>query len=239
MFPKIISIEGNIGAGKSTILTKTKERVQQLYGSEVIFIEEPVDNWEKIRDPTTGENILQKFYANPDKYAFSFQVMAYASRLAMIRTAIRENPDCKVIICERSLDADKEVFAKMLYRDGKIEDIEYQIYQHFYKEYSCEFFLSGIIYIDADAVVCSERITKRLRAGEQGIPLSYLQKCKNYHDDWILDIYKSSENTTQLLHLCTNSDVTYDAADPNDKGNKWIKQIEVFINSFVGEGVEA
>ena len=222
--PKIISIEGNIGAGKTTILEHLQNRMKS--NKNVVFIREPVDIWEGIKEVATGENILQKFYGNPHKYAFSFQVMAYATRLSMIRAAIRQNPDCHIIVCERSLDADKEIFAKMLHDDGMIEDIEYQIYQRFYAEYAREYSLSGIVYIDADAEVCHERVMRRLREGESGISLEYLQKCKAYHDAWLI-------NHTGLLHLHTNSDVTYDETDSTDEGVQWINQIEECINSML------
>jgi deoxyadenosine/deoxycytidine kinase len=221
--PIIISVEGNIGAGKTTIIDKLEKKMSN--NKDVIFLREPVDIWESINDKITGENILQKFYGNPKQYAFSFQVMAYATRLSLIRSAIRDNPKCKVIICERSLDADKNIFAKMLHDDGMIEDIEFQIYQHFYKEYSDEFSLDGIIYIDANADTCNDRIIKRSRNGESTITLDYLEKCKRYHDEWLL----STHANTDVFHIETNTDVTYDSNDKMDKGIEWLNSIETYI----------
>lgn len=193
--PIIISIEGNIGAGKSTILEQLEKYVNSKneINKKIMFLKEPVDIWEAIKDDETGENILQKFYGDPHKYAFSFQVMAYATRLRLIRKAVRENPDCDIIICERSLEADKQIFARMLSDDGVIGNVEYKIYKQFCTEFSDEFGLSGVIYIDADAEVCSNRINKRRREGEDSIPLDYLQKCKDYHDQWL--IYRPIEFT--------------------------------------------
>jgi deoxyadenosine/deoxycytidine kinase len=186
-----------------------------------------LDVWESVKDPVTGENILQKFYAEPDKYAFAFQVMAYATRLSMVRDAIKTAPIYqKVIVLERSLAADKRIFAKMLYDDGKIDDVCYQIYQKFYKEFSDEVGLDGIVYIDADAEVCKERVEKRSRQGEDGIPLEYLQKCKKYHDDWMSD-------EPMALKIKTNQNVTYDPADSTDQGNIWLKQISDYIYDLI------
>ena len=47
---------------------------------------------------------------------------------------IRNNPNA-IIICERSVFTDKEVFAKMLYDDGKIEEVNYQIYLKWFDEF--------------------------------------------------------------------------------------------------------
>lgn len=222
----IVSIEGNIGSGKSTILAKLEEFMAE-YSRRIVFLKEPVDMWETIKDPVTGENILQKFYQDQAKFAFPFQVMAYASRLSMIRKTIKENPDVAVIICERSLDADKHIFAKMLHDEGKIDNVCYQIYNHFYKEYMEDISLDGIIYIDADAEICHERIEKRSRIGESGIPLEYLQKCKSYHHQWL------STTQTPVLNINANTNVTYNKNDVTDLGNEWLISIRDFINGHI------
>lgn len=228
--PIIISIEGNIGSGKTTIIENLEKYYE--HDKRVLFLREPLDVWESVKDQVTGENILQKFYANPDKYAFAFQVMAYASRLSMVRNAIKSGSgQFSAIIVERSLAADKRIFAKMLYDDGKIDDVCYQIYQKFYKEFSDEIGLNGIVYIDADAEVCKERVEKRSRQGEGGISLEYLQKCKKYHDEWL-------DNEPHALRIKTNQNVTYDPQDSSDQGNVWLKQISRYITEAINHEKE-
>ena len=216
--PRICAIEGNIGAGKTTIFEQLKTHFKN--NRSVVFMPEPVDIWETIRD-ASGKTILEKFYADP-KYAFSFQIMAYSTRLAMLRKTIREHPDCELIICERSLEADRNIFAKMLFDDGVIDEICYQIYKKIYSEYADMFPVSGIVYIDADADVCAKRIEKRARDGEAGIQLDYLEKCKKYHDEWLIT---DTKNAKKLLRIKTNEDDV-----SGDLGNKWIKWISDFID---------
>ena len=62
----IISIEGNIGSGKSTILSLLKEECKKIDG--IIFLQEPVSEWNEIKD-NSGETILSKFYENQEKEA--------------------------------------------------------------------------------------------------------------------------------------------------------------------------
>jgi deoxyadenosine/deoxycytidine kinase len=225
--PILISVEGCIGAGKSTII----ENMQLAFKDDraVVFIQEPVDIWETITD-SDGKNIIVKFYENPAKYAFSFQVMAYSTRLSIIRNAIKNNPDCKFIICERSLDADRNIFAKMLHDDGLINHLDFQIYNKFYNEYAEDFGIDGFVYIDSDSTVCMQRIIKRARDGEGGMKLDYLTKCHKYHNDWIGQ--NGYETAKPVLRIDTNYDASYDKNDPDDLGHKWILQIKTFIYSL-------
>lgn len=232
--PVIISIEGNIGAGKTTIVQELQKRFQDK--KNIIFVKEPVDIWETIKD-NNGETILQKFYAEPSKYAFQFQVMALTTRLSLIRDTIINNPNCDMLICERSVDADKEIFAKMLHDDGVISDLDYKIYRLMADEHARDFNVAGHIYINSDADVCFKRIQKRSREGEGGIELSYLEKCKKYHDEW-LSKYDNWDcdnitNSIKVLNLSTNEDASYIDNDTNDPGNKWISQIEEFIQNII------
>ncbi len=106
-FPyKIVSIEGNIGSGKTTLLANIRKTLGD--NKNVVFLKEPVDTWDTIRD-AQGQTMLQKFYADQEKYSFPFQMMAYITRLTLLRTAIRQNPN-SIIITERSLYVSRYVF---------------------------------------------------------------------------------------------------------------------------------
>jgi deoxyadenosine/deoxycytidine kinase len=175
---QIISIEGNIGSGKSTLLAHLKENCP-----DVVFLKEPVDEWEKIQDEN-GVTMLEKFYADQTKYSFSFQMMAYISRLKILRDTIRNHPERPItIITERSLNTDKMVFAKMLYDSGKIEHINYQIYLSWFDTFSAEYPVQKHIYVKTDPDICHKRIHIRSRNGEDNIPIDYLVSCSKYHDE--------------------------------------------------------
>jgi len=216
--PIIIAIEGNIGAGKSTLL----KHLEQAFGVKAAFMPEPVDIWTTIKD-ASGEHILSKFYADPAKYAFPFQIMAYSTRLAMLRKTIEDHPECEVIICERSLEADSHIFAKMLYEDGMIEDINYQIYRRLYADTSANYVMDGVVYLDADAEKCMERVVKRGREGESKISVEYLAKCRKYYNEWLA--VPESQSDIKCLTIDANTDVSYN----KDEGNVWILQIYHFV----------
>lgn len=181
--PEIYSLDGNIGSGKSTFLEYLSKQFGKLvFGRQIIYLKEPVDVWESIQD-SEGNTILKKFYSDQKRYSFSFQMMAYISRLALLQKTIKENPDT-IIITERCVHTDKNVFAKMLYDSGMIEEIEYKIYLQWFDTFIEELPLSGIIYMDTPPKLCQERIETRGRDGES-IPLDYLVSCDKYHKDWM------------------------------------------------------
>ena len=167
MVAKVISIEGNIGSGKSTLLSHLKQTLTLENGQQVMFLQEPVDEWENIKDEE-GNTMIQKFYANQEKYSFAFQMMAYISRLSLLKKSIEENPDV-IILTERSLFTDKFVFAKMLYDSKKIESVEYQIYLRWFDTFAKDFPIAGTIYVKTDPEMCHSRIAKRSRDGESTI----------------------------------------------------------------------
>jgi deoxyadenosine/deoxycytidine kinase len=219
---KIISIDGNIGSGKSTLLEKLREYYSD--NDDIIFLKEPVDEWKTIIDEN-GITILEKFYNDQQKYSFSFQMMAYISRLVILKDSVKNNPNA-IFITERSLYTDKYVFAKMLFDSGNIELINYNIYLRWFDTFALDFPIKKIIYVDTKPEICHERIIKRSRIGESRIPLEYLKNCDKYHID-MLD--KSLNNC-----ICKNQltlDGNIDIYKNSNKLNEWIKQIDRFINN--------
>ena len=212
---RIFSIEGNIGSGKSTLVNVLKENFSD--NKNIIFVQEPVDIWNTITD-VKGETILAKFYKDQDKYSFSFQMMAYISRISLLRKIIKQNPTA-IIITERSVFTDKNVFAKMLYDDKKIEEVNYQIYLKWFDEFIDELPLTGIIYVKANATTCFNRVIKRARIGET-IPLEYLDNCNKYHNDWL-----STEPSILTLNANEDRDPTKTDYD------KWITIIKKYIHT--------
>lgn len=236
----IVSIEGNIGSGKSTLLSNLKKHFKD--NTHIIFLKEPVDEWSKITDET-GVTILEKFYDNQEKYSFSFQMMAYISRVKLLKETMKDidlknqkfelscdydysgsKPTKFIIITERSLFTDKMVFAKMLYDTGKIEDVNYQIYLNWFNTFADEFPINKIVYVRADPETCHKRIYTRNRNGEDNIPIDYLKSCSEYHDN-MLDKNLSECVCKNQLVLDGNNNI-YENVNIL---KEWISLVENFI----------
>jgi deoxyadenosine/deoxycytidine kinase len=224
----IVSIEGNIGSGKSTLLSNLRQYYEN--NSNVVFLKEPVDEWEKIKDEN-GETILKKFYADQEKYSFPFQMMAYVSRIKVLRDTLKTiKTDIEdkniIIITERSLYTDKMVFAKMLYDSKKIEHVNYQIYLNWFDTFSDEFPVNKVVYVKTSPDKCYQRIVKRSRTGEENIPLEYLTSCSIYHDN-MLD--KENQECVCLDQLILDGNV--DIYENENQVNEWINEIENFTRN--------
>jgi len=219
MASTIISIEGNIGSGKSTLLMHLKETIPN---KNIVFVDEPVKEWENVKN-AEGQTILELFYEDPQQFAFSFQMMAYISRLSYLKKAIRENPNA-VIISERCLLTDKHVFAKMLYDDGKISEIDYTIYNQWFNEFIHDLPVTNVIYIKTQPTICHDRVNKRSRNGESNIAIEYLTRCHEYHETMIESIRVNCKK-------CIILDGDNDIYENSSIINKWTAGIIDLIES--------
>jgi deoxyadenosine/deoxycytidine kinase len=210
--PILISIEGNIGSGKSTLLKRLREAEPSW-----TFVDEPVDSWLTIRNEK-GESLLEVFYKDIKRWAYTFQNAAVLSRGQMIQAAIEEwkekyeemvedlqryvlkkgsmksphpsgieepEPPAanRIILMERCVETDRNVFAKMLHGDEKLDGIEWTLYEKWYA------FISGMIpkmnafiWINTEPSVCAQRIKQRGREGEDDISLEYLTHLGEAHE---------------------------------------------------------
>ena len=212
--PIIIAIEGNIAAGKSTLVEKLKCQYSQ--DSRISFLDEPLMEWEKVKD-RYGVSMLQKYYSNPSKYSFAFQMMALGSRLDILKKRLKSlDPSVPhIIITERSVFTDRDVFAKMLFDQKMFEDVEFAIYNKWFTDF-VEDKVDKIIMLKTSPEISFERVNKRGRTGEV-IPIEYLQKCDEYHTrmlenmeipkfifDANNDIYENPEVLTEWLESIDN-----------------------------------
>ena len=170
---KIYALEGNIGAGKTTIMKK----IIGQYFSSVEFVEEPVNQWQNLG----GMNLLDAFYTDPQRWGFSFEFYSMLSKIKALLNAA--NSDKPVIVIERSILSNK-VFMDLSHELGKLEEMEYKMLMNTYDFYLQHVYpqLSGIIYLDTPVEECVRRITKRNRGEECSIDRSYLQRIKEKMD---------------------------------------------------------
>ena len=184
---KIFALEGNIGAGKTTIM-----KIIGQYFSSVEFVEEPVKQWQNLG----GMNLLDAFYTDPQRWGFTFEFYSMLSKIKALLNAA--NSDKPVIVIERSILSNK-VFMDISHELGKLEEIEYTMLMNTYKFYLEHVYpqLAGIIYLDTPVDECIKRITIRNRGEECTIERSYLQRIKEKMEKDIV----SNSSTMKVIRI--------------------------------------
>jgi len=180
--PTLISLEGNIGVGKSTFFNILKEHFAN--DPSVLFLPEPLNIWESVKDDN-NKGMLVKFYEEPKKYGFAFQMLVFYSRYKVLHDVLNENK-YKLIFTERCLEGDMNLFAKMSYEMKNMENVEFQIYQKLYDQLTIQVPKTYFVYIDTSVKVSYERIRKRGRPGEEKISIDYLLALEEKHHDWLV-----------------------------------------------------
>ena len=162
----IFCIEGNIGAGKSTLIDKVSNLLTK-HNIEHKTYKEPIEEW---------QSLLSAFYADKSK-AFELEMTTLKSHLRMLEDARKQ----EIAIIERSILSNVNVFGKSLMKymteEQKTEYINItseipELVDHY-------------IYLDIPVETCLERIKKRGRDGESAITAEYLHELKNRIDDFM------------------------------------------------------
>ena len=183
----LFSIEGNIGAGKSTLMHMldavgdVKHACDATLNADVKYIQEPVSEWTsdyRGEEDAEPHNILQLFYSDPTKYAFVFQMLACLSRIRTVRREVKMWTGKRnlVLITERSVYADRHVFMKLMETSGLISAVESRVYREMFDEFKGEVPLSGVIHFHVPPETCMDRIRIRDRTEECPIDAEYLVK---------------------------------------------------------------
>lgn len=165
---KLICIEGNIGAGKTTLSQQLAEEM----GAKVFY------------EPTSDNPYLDRYYSDPKRYALEMQFWLMSRRFEMHETAIRHIWSTgQSVIMDRSIYGDW-VFAKKNWQDGNIDDAGYDAYLH-HRDVMSRYLLSPhlVLFLEVSPTNCLTRIHERGRDCEREIPLSYMQGLADLHQE--------------------------------------------------------
>jgi deoxyadenosine/deoxycytidine kinase len=192
---KIYTIEGNIGAGKTTILNIIGKNFD-----DVTFVEEPVSQWQNLG----GENLLEKFYQDPERWGFTFEFYSMLSKIKCLMKAA--DSEKNIIIIERSILSNK-IFIDISKEMNKLNDLEYGMLINTYNFYRQNVYpiLNGIIYLNTPVDLCVQRIIKRNRGGESNVDKNYLLMLKEKFDEL------SNYSTIPTLVIDGNFDLERDS----------------------------
>jgi deoxyadenosine/deoxycytidine kinase len=176
--PKLVLLEGNIGAGKSSIL----DWLQSHQGIEALG--EPVELWRKFFE----HNLLKLKYEGDVKHMeFLFQSIVNLSRVEQLSNA-EGGKDIRLM--ERSIHSAFNTFVKVSYDNRAIMGLEFRTMYYMYKVFT-EGELGKlskpdlILYLKTAPEICMERIKQRGRVEERPITLKYLQQVHDAYELWL------------------------------------------------------
>ena len=165
---KHVVISGNIGVGKTTLSKKISKKF----------------NWNLQLEEVKNNPYLDDFYKSMSDWSFHLQIFFLNSRFNQIQK-ISESDN--VVIQDRSIYEDYEVFTKTLHDSGVLKDREFNNYKRLYNtilKYISQPDLH--IYLrnnNIDNII--KNIKKRKRDFEKTIDKNYLQKLNEYYENWI------------------------------------------------------
>lgn len=162
----MIIIEGQIGVGKTTL----GMILEQEYGLPL---------YRELTNPDTTA-LLDRFYADKSRWSFMLQVHFLNERFRMIKEIHRNGGG----LLDRSIFGDR-IFAEMLNTDGEMTDEEFRTYSSLLDNMLEHAQVpDALIYLDCSVDTALERIRKRNRGLEAGIPREYLEHLNRRYLDW-------------------------------------------------------
>ena len=160
-----LAIEGNIGAGKTSLSTRLSER----YNTRLV-LEEFAEN-----------PFLPKFYEQPDRYAFPLELSFLSERFAQLKAELNSRDLFKPHIIGDYFLSKSLIFAKATLQGDEL-NLFMQLYEIMQPNLPQPDLL---VYLYLDTQALQANIRKRGRTYEQKIPDSYLEQVQESYFDYI------------------------------------------------------
>ena len=178
-----ITIEGNIGAGKTTLANLLAERLNAR-----LILEEFADN-----------PFLAKFYDNPAQYAFSVELFFMAERYKQQKDLVGQQDMFRTLTISDYLFTKCLLFAKV-----NLPDDEFRLYQRLFDIMHHQMIQPELlIYLHSPVSKLQENIKKRNRPYEQNIQNDYLYNIQETYTHYI-----KQHNMKTLFVDTSNADFT-------------------------------
>jgi deoxyadenosine/deoxycytidine kinase len=185
-----ITIAGNIGVGKSTLV----ELLTQKQG------------WEPVYEAVAENPYLADFYDDMRRWSFHSQVFFLSRRLQQHHALMTR---ANSVLQDRSVYEDAEIFARNLHLQGNMSDRDWAAYYDLFRTLTTLLPAPDlVIYLRASVPVLQRRIAQRGRDYERRISAEYLAQLNTLYDDWVNRFALSPVLTIETDHL---NYVRYDA----------------------------
>lgn len=179
MDQKLVTIEGNIGCGKTTLMNYLKGELDK---QQFICQTEPVTKWTSYE----GLNFLQAYYNDPRKNTFPLQMHIMHTLLDQFKV----NQHTPIRITERSLLSQQSVFVELAYQNNQLNTYEKSALRTWFRDSMSRIpHPSLIIYLRVEPATCYSRVLERARKEEVArVNLQYLLDLERCYENWIQEI---------------------------------------------------
>ncbi|CAL9078876.1 unnamed protein product [Musa textilis] len=197
-------VEGNISVGKTTFLQRIANETIELRDL-VEIVPEPIAKWQDIGPDHF--NILDAFYAEPQRYAYTFQNYVFVTRVMQERESSSGIKPLRLM--ERSVFSDRMVFVRAVHEANWMNEMEISIYDSWFDPVvSClpGLIPDGFIYLRASPDTCHKRMMLRNRAEEGGVSLEYLRGLHEKHESWLFPSQHGNHGVLSVSQLPLHMD---------------------------------
>uniref|UniRef100_A0A6M2EJZ5 Deoxynucleoside kinase domain-containing protein n=1 Tax=Populus davidiana TaxID=266767 RepID=A0A6M2EJZ5_9ROSI len=197
-------VEGNISVGKTTFLKRIVSDTIELRDL-VEVVPEPIDKWQDVGPDHF--NILDAFYADPSRYAYTFQNYVFVTRVMQERESSGGLKPLRLM--ERSVFSDRMVFVRAVHEAKWMNEMEISIYDSWFDPVVSV--LPGLIpdafiYLRASPDTCHKRMMHRKRTEEGGVSLDYLRDLHDKHESWLFPFESGNHGVLSVSKLPLNLD---------------------------------
>ncbi|CAA0840877.1 P-loop containing nucleoside triphosphate hydrolases superfamily protein [Striga hermonthica] len=194
-----LCVEGNISVGKSTFLQRIANETLELRDL-VEIVPEPIDKWQNVGPDRL--NILDAFYAEPERYAYTFQNYVFVTRVMQERESSAGIKPLRLM--ERSIFSDRMVFVRAVHEAKWMNEMEISIYDSWFDPVVSSLpglIPDGFIYLRASPDTCHKRMMMRKRTEEGGVSLDYLQGLHEKHESWLFPFQSGNHGILSVNKL--------------------------------------
>jgi len=173
--PVRISIEGNIGCGKCTVMQGLQQLQEDPYWSQWFMLSEPVSDW---------HSLLEPFYGSPSG-STARNTAATVLQMAVLNSYAIRVPNevaAPLVVTERSPWSSMAVFLPAQELPQNMENVVCQAAHHMHASLD-NALPSAIVYLRTDPETCLARVRERQRQGEACISLEYLAQIHRQYDE--------------------------------------------------------
>jgi deoxyadenosine/deoxycytidine kinase len=166
MTKQFITIAGNIGVGKSTLVTLLAGRL----------------GWSPVFEAVEENPYLADFYGDMPRWSFQSQIFFLSKRVQQHHALLRQQDS---VIQDRSVYEDAEIFARNLYRQGAMTARDWHCYYDLYQTLAQMLPAPQLlVYLQASVPTLRRRIQQRGRVYEQNISEAYLGQLNELYEEW-------------------------------------------------------